>query len=197
MRLPPRQPFLFALLCLFLAGPSEAVVLVKDGKPMATIIVAKPAVNPPANDSAAQKFAAARDLQAYVRKMSGAELPIVGDDAKPPAPWVIVGRCAAADALGANVPSGLTPARREEGFLILAKGDRLLLAGNDAGPYHGTEYAASELLERLGVRWYMPGEFGEFVPRNATIEVADEQCARRRTSSSATGGSTPRRRWPI
>ena len=63
-----------------------------------------------------------------------------------------------------DIPSGLTPARHEEGFVISAQGDRLLLAGNDAGPYHGTEYAVSEMLERLGVRWFMPGEFGEMVP---------------------------------
>src|SRR5207302_2424850 len=62
---------------------------------------------------------------------------------------------------------------KEEGFAIVAKGDRLVLAGNDAGPYHGTEYAASEFLERLGVRWFMPGEFGEYYPKRPTIEVAD------------------------
>ena len=48
--------------------------------------------------------------------------------------------------------------RDEEGYLILARGDRMLLAGNEAAPYHGTEYAVAEFVHRLGVRWYMPGD---------------------------------------
>ncbi len=41
------------------------------------------------------------------------------------------------------------------------------------GPYHGTEYAVYDFLERLGARWYMPGEFGEVLPHQTTITVAD------------------------
>jgi hypothetical protein len=156
------------------AGDVRGVVLVRDGKPQATIVVAKAALKPGKDDLAAQKIAAAaRDLQEYVRKMSGAELPLAGDDASPAGACILVGRSAQSDSMQAGIPSGLTPARREEGFIILARGDRLLLAGNDAGPYHGTEYAVAEMLERLGVRWFMPGEFGEVVPARPTIEVAD------------------------
>jgi hypothetical protein len=156
------------------AGPAAGVVLVKDGKPLATIIVSKAALEPAKNDLPAQKAAtAAHDLREYVRKMSGADLPIAGDDAQPAGAWVLVGRSKLADAIGADIPAGLTPGRREEGFVIQSRGDRLLLAGNDAGPYHGTEYAVSELLERLGVRWFMPGEFGEVVPARSDVEVAD------------------------
>jgi len=161
-----------AILCH--SGPAAGVVLVKDGKPQATIIVAKAALEPAKNDLPAQKAAAAaHDVQEYVRKMSGAELPMAGDDASPAGAWVLVGRSKLAEAFEADIPAGLTPSRREEGFIIEAKGDRLLLAGNDAGPYHGTEYAVAELLERLGVRWFMPGEFGEVVPALSDIEVAD------------------------
>jgi hypothetical protein len=31
----------------------------------------------------------------------------------------------------------------------------------------------ADLLERLGVRWFMPGEFGEVVPTSADIVVDD------------------------
>jgi len=33
-----------------------------------------------------------------------------------------------------------------------------VLAGNNDGPYHGTEYAVYDFLRSLGIRWYMPGE---------------------------------------
>ena len=44
---------------------------------------------------------------------------------------------------------------------------------DDDGPYQGTFFAVSEFLNRQGVRWFMPGEFGECVPHAATIRVAD------------------------
>jgi hypothetical protein len=72
-----------------------------------------------------------------------------------------------------QVPSGLTAELAEEGFVIYCRGDRLVLAGNDAGPYYGTRYAVAELLHRLGVRWFLPGEFGEVVPHAQTLAVAE------------------------
>src|SRR6185436_640952 len=83
------------------------------------------------------------------------------------------GRSKRTDALGVKIPDGFTRDRREEGLVIRAKGDTLLLAGNDARPYNGTHYAVAELLHRLGVRWFMPSAFGEIVPKQPTITVAD------------------------
>ncbi|MFC1453704.1 DUF4838 domain-containing protein [Verrucomicrobiota bacterium] len=37
-----------------------------------------------------------------------------------------------------------------------------------------TLYATSELLEQLGVRWYMPYENGTIIPKKKTIEVPDQ-----------------------
>ena len=91
---------------------------------------------------------AARDLQVYVQKITGAKLPIVGDDALPAGTVIFVGRSALTKPFDAKIPSGLSPRREEEGYLILAKGGRLLLAGNEAAPYHGTEYAVAEFLHR-------------------------------------------------
>jgi hypothetical protein len=173
IRGPVCRAFPFLLLVTF-ASAGFAFPLAKDGKPQATIVVAKAATQPAKDDDAAKKVqTAAADLQQYVRKISGAELPIVADDARPEGPLVLVGRSRLTDEMHIEIPSGLTPARQEEGFVVRAAGDRLLLAGNDAGPYHGTEYATYDLLERLGVRWFMPGEFGEIVPTRATIDVPD------------------------
>ena len=153
------------------------MVVVKDGKAHAVIVVSPDALRAVESfdldhtnaDLASDKVAwAARDLQIYLEKISGAKLPIVADD-PPEGPAILVGRSRWTDAAKVEIPSGLTNARREEGFIILCRGDRLILAGNDEGPYHGTEYAVYDFLERLGVRWFMPGEFGEVVPNMPTI----------------------------
>jgi Domain of unknown function (DUF4838) len=159
------------------------LTLVANGVPKATIVVMKEAVTAPVEPEPAKlsgviplptKIAgAANELQVYVQKMSGAKLPIVGDDKNPQGPLILVGRSALTKDFDAKIPSGLTPQRAEEGFLILAKGDRLVLAGNDAAPYHGTEYAVANFLHRQGVRWYMPSAFGEVVPQRRSIFAAE------------------------
>lgn len=160
------------------ASPASAFPLTTDGKPAAAIVVAKEVLSaqPKEDDPTAKVLAAAGNLRDYVQKISGARLPIVGDDAAPQGPLVLVGRSRLTDAMKPehlDLPDGLTPDRKEEGYLIACSGDRLVLAGNDRGPYHGTEYAVYALLRRLGVRWLMPGEYGEYVPHFATIDVPD------------------------
>jgi len=164
-------------------GPlsAAAITIVSDGQPKATIIIAAPALGatpyvPTVGRSPEpmQKIRLAADeLQRYLEQISGARLPIVGDDAAPDGAVILVGASSRTAALGLKLPAGLTAERREEGYLIVARGNTLVLAGNDAGPYQGTFYAVSELLERLGVRWFMPGAIGEHVPRRTTITVAD------------------------
>lgn len=152
-----------AAFCLLLVCRSEAkgLVLVDSGQARATIVIAAEA-----NDKVKT---AATDLQAYIEKISGAKLPQVSDAEKTTGALVLVGKSKLTETMKVSIPAGLTNARREEGFLLLCKGDRLLLAGNDEGPYHGTEYAVYEFLNRLGVRWFMPGEFGEVVPQQTTL----------------------------
>jgi len=153
------------LLCSLTAACSAPLTLVDGGQPKAAIVIAAQA-----GDKAK---VAADDLQLYLRKVSGATLPIVTDDQDVTGPLVLVGRSKLTDGMKLSLPSGLTPARREEGFAIIRKGQRLVLAGNDGGPYHGTEYAVYEFLDRLGVRWFMPGDFGEIVPSESTVTVPE------------------------
>ena len=55
----------------------KALTIIRNGAPQATIVVSKPLLDPPKDDPVAQKVAvAARDLQEYIQKMSGARLPI-------------------------------------------------------------------------------------------------------------------------
>lgn len=151
---------------------AKTFVLVEEARPKATIVTAlKPSTN---------AAAAARELQYYVRKMSGAELPIVTDEQDTTGPAILVGASRLTEKLAdLTIPSGLTSQLREEGFLIHCRGDHLVLAGNDAGPYFGTRYAVVELLHRLGVRWFMPGEFGEVIPQARTLAIAEMEVRQR------------------
>ncbi|MDO8587482.1 MAG: DUF4838 domain-containing protein [Armatimonadota bacterium] len=153
------------ILASITAGAAGNVAIVENGQPKATIVVS-------AQENAKVKVAAA-DLQAYIRKMSGAMPPIVTDAENPKGSLILVGKSRLTDEMKVSIPSGLTNARREEGFTIVCKGDRIALAGNDAGPYHGTEFAVYDFLNRLGVRWYMPGEWGEYVPQKQSIAFAE------------------------
>jgi hypothetical protein len=154
--------------------PATAAALVENGAPRATIVVAQSALDPAKDNASAQKVnVAAKDLQEYVRKISGATLPLQGDESTPAGALILVGKSRLTDAMKIDLPSGLTPARKEEGFVIQSRGNNLVLAGNDAGPYHGTEYAVYDFLNRLGVRWFMPGEFGEYIPAQKAISTGE------------------------
>ena len=170
----------FALLTLLLSSCSaDSITLVENGRRAATIVIRASAIDAPQASprgigagTADQKVnLAARDLQQYICKISGATLPIASDEADVKGAVVLVGRSKLTESLGLKIPSGLTAQRREEGFVIRTIDDALVLAGNDEAPYNGTYYAVAELLHRLGVRWYMPTEFGEVVAKKPTISI--------------------------
>ena len=189
------------------AGAAEPVVLVKNGKPAATIVLPAETewgryrnATPEAIDALARErfpkatpeklqevkrrlpglikkeadrvgddeVLAADELVAFIRKMSGAELPVKRLDkgAELPAGTVV--------ALGAEL------ARREglagdlatllpDGFVLKTRGGRLIVSGRRA---RGTLYGVYGLLETLGCRWVMPGPFGEIIPEMTTVRVA-------------------------
>jgi hypothetical protein len=149
---------------------AEPLTLVENGQGRAALVVAP-------NDSKADKAAA--EIQKYIEKMSGAKLPIVKEGGTVSAPIsILVGHTAAAQKLGVKVPAGFNPSIRpdafeEEGFVIKTSGKSIVVGGNSDGPYNGTIYAGYEFLERLGCRWYFPGEWGEVVPEKKTIAFPD------------------------
>jgi hypothetical protein len=160
------RPAIMAAAFLGWAVPSSAdVVLAEGGQPRATIVTA--------SGASAKVQVAAAELRTYLAKLSGATLLVASDAARPAGVLVLVGRSRLTDQLKVKVPAGLTNARREEGFVVECGPSWVALAGNDEGPYHGTEYAVYDLLDRLGVRWYMPGDFGEVVPHLPTVRVPD------------------------
>jgi hypothetical protein len=145
---------------------APAFWLAQNGAPKATIVIAADALD--TNREAAQL------LQEYVKKISGATLPIADDAAPVNGPAVLIGRSKLVDAFKLDIPAGYTRDLKEEGYLIRQIGDKLVLAGNDHRPnpaYKGSLFATIEVLQRLGCRWYFPGEFGEVHPHSRDISL--------------------------
>lgn len=181
-----RRIALFAVVLALTAASTWSITLVEDGKPVCSIVIAeKPGKN---------AETAAKELQTYVEKISGVKLEIKSDADQIVGPKVLIGRSKLTDAIpGLSIPTGMTLAMLEEGYVIHCKGDTLVLAGNDstaadcaeAAPevrsmkfhknplYLGTRYAVYDFLNRIGVRWFLPGEFGEVIPKTKTIRFAD------------------------
>lgn len=148
-----------------LAQPAP-VLLVEEGQARAVIVVGE---NP-----STQAKEAATELQTILRRMSGAELPVVETGPGDAQNRVLVGQAAArqaAAALDLTIPSGLTRDFDDEGYVVATGEGILVLAGNETEPYQGTLFAVYDLLESLGCRWYFPGEFGEIIPDMTTVVV--------------------------
>ncbi len=158
--------FVWVLALLAVVAPASAapLVLVERGQARATLVVG--------TDPSEQAQGAAQELQSYLQRITGAQLPIAarpGSGAN-----VLIGQAAARDAaarLGLPLPTGQTYLFNDEGYVIASDGETLILAGNETEPYEGTYFAVYDFLHSLGCRWYFPGEFGEVVPRRATVTV--------------------------
>jgi hypothetical protein len=134
------------------AAGSWAFDLVKDGQPVATIVVDE---GPDAE--------AAGILVDWVQKMTGATLPTAAKPARGK-PAVYVG--AAAIAAGLKLDDIDSPSR--EGLRVRADKSRLWIAGQTTP---ATNRAVCRLLEEFGCRVFMDGEIGEVYPRQSTLTV--------------------------
>ena len=128
------------------AAPAPKWTLVSNGKPVAEIVVAK--------DAPAPITIAAKDLQAYVKRMSGATLPIVP---KPTASSKIKIRIAET---GRTTPETMVISTGFEG-----NGKTIRLSGGSVGAM----YATYRFIELLGVRFFHPEQ--EYVPSRKDISV--------------------------
>ncbi|HEX9971405.1 MAG TPA: DUF4838 domain-containing protein [bacterium] len=152
---------LFVITCIFLfmggcAGKSSNIVIVENGLPKAVIVLNSGATE-------AERFAAL-EMQTYLRKISGAEIPIKIDSVKLHENQILVGQSRLTKEWGIN-----TEELGREGFRIKTKDNNLVLVGRDDA---GTQFAVYTFLEKyLGVRWFWPGELGEIVPKMKTIAI--------------------------
>ena len=175
-----------ALAGLVPAQHARALTLVEDGTPKATILLG--------SEPTGSAQLAAYELQHYLKKISGATLPIVREPGPATGTMVLVGESNAARDLGYG-----NETFSEQEYAIKSFPNALLLMGHDGrhpqevryeeyrSLYEvgskpiGTCYAVHTFLEKvLGVRWYYPNEdIGEVVPRAATVAI-DAVSIRRR-----------------
>ena len=136
------------------AGP-PFLYLARAGKPEAVVVA--PAGSP------IEARHAARELVAYVQRMSGARLRVVRKTPKGPAVILRI-------APGLNPPpEGKREWAGSRGYRLHVRGNKLCVTGSDA---LGVLQGVYGLLERhLGVRWLWPGKLGEIVPRRRSVRV--------------------------
>lgn len=153
--------------------PAAAMDVVRDGKPVATIVVASPLPSPPTPSKSsrlprkrgdqADDLRAAEVLVDWVRKMTGAELPIA-QSVPEGAPAIYIGAAA--------VKAGLQLAQIEspsyEGLCVRGDGRRVLLAGQNET---ATLKAVCRLLEHWGCRYFLDHPLGEVFPRTKTLTI--------------------------
>ena len=139
------------------AAADEGFAFAEDGKPKCVITVA-------AEPSPAEQTAAA-ELQAILKDVTGAELPIrpcveVARDAR----QIVVGPSAR---LAELLPDVKLDEAGDDGILIRTVGNALVLAGPRP---RGTLYAVYTFLEdTIGCRWWTPTE--STIPRRPTLRV--------------------------
>jgi hypothetical protein len=141
---------------LLLAGPASSLDLIAGGKSASVILLPE--------DAHADELLAARELTTHLQQMTGATLPTTS------------GR-APAGTIPIRIGLALLPGVAERirltsddpaAFLLEITADGVSLAGLTA---EGTLFATYALLERLGVRWYMPGELGTVVPQSDDVSL--------------------------
>ncbi len=149
-----------AMTALAFQGCTESIV--HNGHAGAAILVPK--------DAPLEIMRAAKELQTYVLKTSGAELRIGIEDGRPRQERVEI-------RLAVN-PLGITPGGdpgtqliHKDGYAIRSSGRMITIMG---GSPRGTLYGVYDFIERaLGVRWFMPTPMGEDILEAKTIPVPE------------------------
>jgi len=152
------------------ADAGSELVIAQSGATTATILVA--------GDAGRWETQAAGDLAKYIERMTGEKVPIastseaIGAALKASTPVLVVGQEALkADASLAESLAGVTkkkPTVRADAVVVRRAGNRVFIAGtNDESHY----FAAAWLLQHWGCRWYLPGEFGEYIPTHAELKI--------------------------
>ena len=149
-----------AVACFLLLSTAPALTqeatLIEDGKPLAALVLLA--------DAADDEILAARELQAHLQKMAGALLGISTGTASSGVQGIHIGAALDPAAAARLRVRSADPAA----FLITVGPERVSLVGNSP---EGTLFAAYELLEQLGCRWYLPGELGTVIPRQKTVSL--------------------------
>ncbi len=132
------------------------VTLVAEGTPQAAVVLAA------APDSI--EIRAAAELVEHIHLISGAELPVVRAQAPAGMLPIRLGRAAGVHAERLVRERSDNPSA----FALIVDTDEVHIRGVSA---EGTRIGVYELLEQLGVRFYLPGDLGRVVPEGDTIHL--------------------------
>lgn len=124
----------------------------------------------PTQPAPAEQYAA-EELQAILKKISGAELRITPSDTINDGPAIVLGTPKTSREI-ASAGNALTlPDDDTETLAVKTIGNKLYLAGNQP---RGVLYAVYSFLgEELGCRWFWPGDDGEFIPAKTTWSLPE------------------------
>jgi hypothetical protein len=145
----------------------DPVVLVKSGKPVASIVIdGKPPLpkgkkEPTAN--ATTEYGAALLLAEWLKKITDATVPIV-EKVPEQGAAIYIGKAAAK--AGLKLDDIDSPSK--EGVRIVAGDNRVLIGGQNE---HATAKAVCRFLEELGCRYFMDTPLGEVFPRTQDLNV--------------------------
>ncbi|MCX7046942.1 MAG: DUF4838 domain-containing protein [Candidatus Sumerlaeota bacterium] len=187
--------FLPAALILALAAPLPAIEIVKDGKPVAVVVVegqsaageANAAADAPAEAAGAKGRAARkqpvrreparRQLSAeesaanllvdWIEKITSARLTIAAQ-APADAPTAVPVIYVGKAAVKAGLKLDDIESPSHEGVRIIVEGNRALIAGQNEA---ATLKAVCRFLEALGCRYFMDGPLGEVYPRTPNLSA--------------------------
>ncbi len=158
-----------------LTSVSQAVELVRNGKAAAVIVMTPEAMQYEApegrgrrrgpQDPIADVQYAASELIEHIERMSGARLDILASDGDLAGrvPIVLDQAC---DADLDQITKEVSTDRAA--FTLKVNDNGVCIRGLSP---EGSLFGCYELLEQLGVRWFMPGEIGRVVPHAETVRV--------------------------
>lgn len=151
-----------AIIAIAASGP-KGLVIVENGRSKYRIML-------PEGASPVEKYAA-RELQTFLKRIGGAELPIVSEsdlsDPENAGPGIFLGRT---DTALRRVGEHRLKELGNEGLILKTSGDDLIIAGGFFVQPRGTLYGVYALLEdHLGCRWYAPD--GEYIPSMNRVAI--------------------------
>jgi hypothetical protein len=155
---------------------SAALTIVDNGITQAVVVVSPQA--------GTWEKRAADDLVHYIELMTGAKAALANTDESINTalgskwPQLIVGQVAhkvdpsLRKAIDAVIKPN--PVLRADAIALRRTENRVLIAGNNDEAHY---FAVAELLRQWGCRWYMPTEFGEYVPAHRSLSIGQLEYA--------------------
>jgi hypothetical protein len=139
---------------------ADKLLLVENSQTRSVIVLAA--------NAAAEEKQAAQELQQYLQKISGAKTEIAAEPRAEQIP-IRLGQAAATPELVASIKAkGTDP----DSFILKVDVDGIRVIGLSP---EGTLFGVYELLEQLGVRWFMPGAIGTVIPSAPTVPVRPQE----------------------